>query len=530
MYYSKEKSLFRLKISEEELLYWRSIGHIKYSERTDKYDIDSVFVMRTMTIGLDKLLNNDQREDLVDKMSKQSSLYRRIFSDLQNGKAYTANEYDKIGQKEYGLMSYYGLCAYQYAQGQFNSMSSWYCKTITNLEDKIVKKREELKEASTHNNDFRPDFFKGKKKQIYFLSNKLSKYQSKGYLGTWFGNKKPDDKEAYIKSRLSLVVSGEEAHKGNRYIRIEKKDDDYYLKLFKDYISIKIPSSHRYTFDQRRQTMRISFNKDGKLVLNVTYVHFKPIQKNLISKSKGVVGIDIGPKEVACSFVKNDGNVKSHIHFSTGNILDKRSKDTDRCLSEICDTIVKQAIYNSMYSIAVENLQFKPDHSFKSKRLNRMLSKFPRRKFLSLLESKCSRNGIRLKLINPAYTSVIGLFKYSNINNLCTSHNANSKDLSASIVIARRGIGLNEKAVVCVRLFGKIVSISVKSLLDTLEDVSNKFNRKSEVNSNWSLWSMLKRHFNTTDELTAHILANPQTYVDLVGDEILKAKLLQSMN
>lgn len=519
MYKSKDFIIDKLNISESELGMWKAIGHIKYSERTDKYDIDSVLEMRTMTLGLEKILNEQQYNEVLSLMKSQSSLQKRIFQDFQHDRALGGNQYDKIAQKDYGLKSYFGLSAYQFAKGSYESMNTWYIKTIENLQNKIIQKEKDLQEFILNHNNFKPGFIKGKKHQLQILKNKLTKYQSKGYLSTWFGNKKPNNKDEYFKSRLSLVIAGEEAKGGNRFIRIRKnKENNYELKLFGHNIDIKVPKSHLNTFsldEFNRQTARINFNSKGKLVLNITYNYIKPISKFLTEKSYGNVGIDIGPKEIAVAFIKNDGNTLIYKHYPIGNNLDARSKETKRRLSEILDDIVKLAIHYKMYQITIENLKFKPDHKFKSKSLNRMLSKFPRTMFKVLLESKCNRNGLKLKLINPAYTSVIGLFKYSNIHNLCTSHNAKSKDLSTAYVIGRRGLGLKEKGIINLKLFGKIVSIPIKSLLTLLEDNVSKFDRNSKTNSNWSLWSRLKKLFKTTDELTAHLLANPKTLVAL---------------
>jgi hypothetical protein len=88
------------------------------------------------------------------------------------------------------------------------------------------------------------------------------------------------------------------------------------------------------------------------------------------------------------------------------------------------------------------------------------------------MESKCARKGIKLKKINPAYTSIIGIYKYSNRDNLSYAHNANSKDLSAALVIGRRGLGLYEREVVCLRKSGRTVSLTYEDLLLTPEDVN----------------------------------------------------------
>ena len=67
-----------------------------------------------------------------------------------------------------------------------------------------------------------------------------------------------------------------------------------------------------------------------------------------------------------------------------------------------------------------------------------MLSSFAYSKFYQLLESILSNRGISLCKKNPAYTSLIGLVKYSRMYGL-------SSDIAAALVIARRGMNLSEK-------------------------------------------------------------------------------------
>lgn len=534
MYYSKQKVLDKLNITEDELMMWTTIGHINYSQRTDKWDIDSVLSCRTMTIGLDKIIDLECKEMLLSIMEKQSSLKRRIFSDIQQGRDKTAAEYDKIGQTEFGMLSYLGMQAHGAAKGIAESGETWYLKTIKNLENKIGAVKETIEDARTRPNDFDPRFIKGKKKHLRTLMDRLAKIQSKGYLPTWFGRAKKDDPIKYREARMQLYVGGEVNHKGNRFIRIQRnKTGEYELKIFNRTFPIAIPTAHKETFtldEFNRQTARISFNDKGNLVLNITYYFIKQIEKTITTKQRGVVGIDIGPKEIAVAFVKNDGNAVHYEHFPTGNLLDKRAEDTKREISLILDKILRMAEHFGMHQITIENLKFKPDHSYRSKNLNRMLSKFPRQIFKSLLESKCTRRGFKLKLINPAYTSYIGLMKYSNRDNLCTSHNAKSKDLSAALVIGRRGLKLKEKAVVSVRLFGKMVTVPVKSILTSLEDDVRKLDGKSPTNSNWSLWSRLKKLFKTSDELTAHLLATPGTLQQLADSQEMRGSRRESLN
>ena len=237
------------------------------------------------------------------------------------------------------------------------------------------------------------------------------------------------------------------------------------------------------------------------MVLHITYSYIKPVEKRKIEKSKGTIGIDIGPKEIAVCMVKNDGNPFKYIHFSTGNLLDKRTEETEREISLILDQIIKIGEENGFTHITIENLEFKENYKYKNKELNRMLSKFPYRKFEELITSKCNRRGIKLKKVNPAYTSVIGIFKYSNRDNLSPKHTSKSKDLSAALAIGRRGLGFVERAIVCIKVSSKTKSLKLRSLFPESEKEGKK-TAKKRGSCNWYLWNQLKRGY-TIEQLTA---------------------------
>ena len=74
MYVKKEEAKKKLNLSEEEFSYFVSLQHIKYSEKTDKYDPDSILEKRTMTIGIEKYLSKELKAEIIDKMERYSSM------------------------------------------------------------------------------------------------------------------------------------------------------------------------------------------------------------------------------------------------------------------------------------------------------------------------------------------------------------------------------------------------------------------------------------------------------------------------
>jgi len=501
MYKPKEFIISTLNISEAELLMHRAAKNIKYSERTDKYDLDSILEKRTMTVGLEKLISLDQKQEIVKNMENYSSLKRKLFSMLQKGFEFKNSgtlRGHRIIAKEYGFGTVVADSALSSAQGLYKSSNSWYLKSIKNLENKIKKLKTKI--ASKNKKESKPQ-----QRGLALSESRLKNLKNQGKLSVWFGKRfLSGDKielEKYKKQRLEFFVAGSASAKGNSIIRIEYSADGYNLKLFKNKVKVKIPNSHQNTFtldNFNRQACRIAYNSKGKLVLHITYSYIRPI-KRLKEKNKGSVGIDIGSNELAVCFVKSDGNPEEYQHFNIGNFKDKRSADTRRFLSLSIDQIINKTIKKGYNSIIIENLDL-PQVSSENKKLNRLLSKFPWQVFSDLIASKCKRRGIQLKIVNPAFTSIIGLFKYSYRDNLSDAHHKNSKDLSAALVIGRRGLGFQERSVISVRGLIKS-SIGIRSLLGLAEHKSNTSNVSRK--SNWSLWKELARSFSSPKSLTA---------------------------
>ena len=509
MYVQKEIAKAKLNLSEEDFNLYSNFKQITYSEKTDKFDPDSILEKRTMTIGLEKLLNQQDKEFILEKMKNYSSLKFKLFKNLQqNNTLYKNSGTDRLHRaigKTYGFSGHIADSALSSAAGIVKSTNTWYKKRIEEIEKKIKQRRKQLEEyKEKKEKTFHKDFIKGKKKNLHILENKLAKYQSKSYIPIHFG-KSAKNKDEYIKKRLEYFSSGSSTSKGNPEIRLEyiKDLDEIKLKLFDKYFNVKIPKSHQDTFSlfyYNCQASRIAFNNKGKLVLHITYSYIKPIEQRKFIPSKGTIGIDIGPKEIAVCLVKNDGNPYKYIHFSTGNLLDKRTEETEREISMILDKIITLGEEEGFTHITIENLEFKEDYKYKSKKLNRMLKKFPFNKFEELIRSKCYRRGIKLRKVNPAYTSVIGIYKYSNRDNLSSQHNSKSKDLSAALAIGRRGLGFREKAIVCIKVSREAKSIKIRSLFPESEKEGSK--SVSGGRCNWYLWNQLKRKY-TFEQLTA---------------------------
>ena len=77
-----------------------------------------------------------------------------------------------------------------------------------------------------------------------------------------------------------------------------------------------------------------------------------------------------------------------------------------------------------------------------SKAYNSMLSNLSTSMFKESLESRCKRYGIGLHLVNPAFTSVIGMIKFMSRYGL-------NSGTAAAMTIARRAMKMSERAPQC---------------------------------------------------------------------------------
>jgi IS605 OrfB family transposase len=154
---------------------------------------------------------------------------------------------------------------------------------------------------------------------------------------------------------------------------------------------------------------------------------------------KGVLGIDFNPSSIDWTIVDAHGNLKRHGSIKI-NIQDKSSNQTSDILGKAIASIVRIA-QKYQVPISIEDLDFRQKKAAlkeRSTKYARMLSNFAYSKFTQLIETRCSRQGVELNRVDPAYTSVIGVTKYMALYGL-------NSGCAAALVIARRGQGRTEK-------------------------------------------------------------------------------------
>jgi transposase, putative, N-terminal domain len=293
-------------------------------------------------------------------------------------------------------------------------------------------------------------------KKIIFGSRKLFEELSRNHLT---GKIKEKLKVKWKESRQGNLYSrGDKSKQGNLNLRLHWINDKLYLRINigdRQYIYAKVIRTVSRKNDKwiGFMLMLLKAKESGswfpysvRLTLKNGKVYaFISVEEKLppitIKKDSGVIGIDINayPFHLALAFTSKDGNLEKYQSISLNELLEVNSEKRQYLEWQIAHQIIEIAKKENK-AIAIENLDKLP----KGKRgdgfakLRQKLQKWIYKRLLNKIEITARRNGIEIRKVNPAYTSLIGKLKYAPQFNI-------DKDIAAAFVIARRGLGYKEK-------------------------------------------------------------------------------------
>jgi IS605 OrfB family transposase len=173
--------------------------------------------------------------------------------------------------------------------------------------------------------------------------------------------------------------------------------------------------------------------------------------------------------------------------------------------------LVKQIINYAVQQnkgIVFEDLDFS-DNEYKhlETKWNRVKSNFTWRTFLNLLAAKCIQYGIQYKAVKPAFTSIIGKYKYQKLYKIPV-HQA------AAYVIGRRGLGYKERLSIYGYSRRKVRNFILRTL-------AGKYGRKKLFN--WSLWAAVNRY---PDVILPGLLGDIDDLEELSDDILRQGSIL----
>ncbi|BAL81526.1 IS200/IS605 family accessory protein TnpB-related protein [Caldisericum exile] len=371
-----------------------------------------------ITLQCELELSKTDKELLLKLMRKFSSCMRYAYKRLLEGKV--RKDLKKELQPIFNINSRYVDDAIMKAQSVINSY-----KELNKNPTKVI--------------------FGGRK-----LFNQL---KSKHLTGKRYKELKREWKE----KRLLLYSRGDKTKSGNLNIRLIKENDNWYLRINTDnrqWIKAKIIRKVKRGTDKwidfiwRLTEAELTNNyfpysveikqKNGKIYANISYEEIIPEIK--YTKENGIVGLDINasPIHIALANVSIDGNLIRYKPISLHELIGKTKNQREYLLWQIAYKVINYAKENEK-AIAIERLEginkgYRGDGKPK---LRKRFEHWSYKSLLTKIKILGQRNGMQVIEVNPAYTSIIGAYKY------CPQYLID-KDIAGAYVIGRRGLGYKD--------------------------------------------------------------------------------------
>ncbi len=378
-----------------------------------------------------KLFPSDSEAEQLDELMRiQSSCMRYAYNRLCEGGTKSEIESD-LGKKFPEVNSRYRRDGY--FRAKFNHDSALELVKSGDLEspEKVVfggRKNLKKRERSEISNE---EWKRLRNNQLYSRGEKLKegnlnlRFVEEGgglYLRINVGDQEWIHVSAYLSNHVDKLLDGKKPYG----VRILHKDDRYELRV---------------SFEEENREPEIGFKK-------------------------GAVGVDFNRDTIDLTVANERGQLKDTKTIECPELTTSRKNKREWLIGNYAKEVVKHAKYWNR-GLVLENLN-------DVAREQQNQHEFNHSKFLEAVKRRAEREGVKVREVNPAYTSIIGKHKYCSYYHI-TIHQA------AALVVARRGQGFSE------HLRG------LKTLLfEALEAGEEGENVPDRRVHSWSLWSLTR--------------------------------------
>jgi IS605 OrfB family transposase len=180
--------------------------------------------------------------------------------------------------------------------------------------------------------------------------------------------------------------------------------------------------------------------KNGEYYVHLIYeeeVYGRELSYDEPIQADRIAGIDINIDRIAVSIVSKQGNFLKSKVFYCHELEYVRANKRNNLIGETVHDVYDWLLQENVGAVVIENIQLRQQHDT-DKRFNRLTQNFKKKKMTDTIIRRGLRLGFRIKKVNPAYTSVIGRFKYMKKYGLSVHE-------SAAFAIGRRGLGYRER-------------------------------------------------------------------------------------
>lgn len=376
-------------------------------------------------------------------------------------------------------------------------------KLLIHLKNKLNKKQQRLEKIENSLDAGKFSVCFGRKKLIRQFSNNLSIFKDEkvdvAERIEAYKNYEQQKNEWVARRSDEYFAEGHSVQKsGNSRAQILESGNEFELKInvpkslqkefgssvtvggitYGDRRNQEIREAVRNVGDEKRnkteypvtQRLKLVRDRNGVGVQVISSIHIR--KHEIISdRRNGAMGVDFNQHSLDWAIVDYYGNP-----VRAGKIpdctQDRNSEQTKDAVSKAVSQLFEIAIHYRV-PLYFEDLAFKNNSErlkSRGKKFSRMASNLPFAIFRELVQQKSYRTGIAVKFVNPAFTSIIGMYKYMPKYGL-------SSGTAAGMVIARRGLGFKET----------IPSFIVNS------GIFPEDNKPDVNSSNWHDWGRLSK-------------------------------------
>jgi IS605 OrfB family transposase len=196
-----------------------------------------------------------------------------------------------------------------------------------------------------------------------------------------------------------------------------------------------------------------------------------------------IAGIDINIDRIAVSIVSKQGNFLQSKVFYCHELEYVKANKRNNLIGETVRDVYDWLLQENVGAVVIENIQLRQQHDT-DKRFNRFTHNFKKKKLTEAILRRGLRLGFRIKKVNPAYTSVIGRFKYMKKYGLSVHE-------SAALVIGRRGLGYYER--LPKELIDTIKTKVKRHLIAMLGSMEESYKQSDSGKKQWQYVAMMVR-------------------------------------
>jgi IS605 OrfB family transposase len=300
--------------------------------------------------------------------------------------------------------------------------------------DKLRRKREELV-GHLERGTIPKVVFGGQRNLELRLKGDLSREEWQRLRAQGFYSRGEKNKQGNLHTRLRYDENSEQF-----YLRIGFPQEERRCRY--EWFPIQAPTKERYrdlllaaSQGQEAYSVEVRWRDEGYYA-HVTVEEKTPGRVTRQIGAGRIAAADLNLDRIAVAVIDSEGQYRGSSVYGCGALAHagrgKRSWLIGNLAREIVDDLVTQGVG----ALVLEQLDIKQTHDTNA-RYNRRTVNFTYRRLHDGLVREALRAGLQVKLVNPAYSSVIGRLKYAGQYGI-SDHQA------AAYVLARRGIELRE--------------------------------------------------------------------------------------